>query len=293
MGIVNYVQDVLTDDDLDAIMAIVDPKTVVDIRTGNTSDKEKLAVKTVDRALADAPALTKAITIYKSFKDASSLLESGGITEKAFLTGSSKKPNGKDATLVIHIPSGTKALVLPDGGYIFKRGISLSFDAPKGNFIDASFTDALSGKKETLSVGVRGLFPMNKIDLDNMNSEEFFNHNHGPGGKFTSGTSNTTTGGTKQKVLTEQDRERRLQEKEKRLKERQKLEKKAERRRNRQQVIQTLINITSVIAAVSLIAGLVLQATGKIGSSHQSNKYKPEGPGRPYSPTHGRTIYGL
>lgn len=261
---IDYVQNVLTDDDLDAIATVIDPKIVVDMRTGKTSDKEKLAVKMIDRAISDAPAISKNITIYKSFKGASSLLNSSGITENAFLTGTVKKSDSKDITLKITIPSGTKALVLPNGAYILDRGVKLVFDASEGNLIPASFATSPSAKSENFTVMVRGLYPPNR--------EEFYNKNHGAGGRFAPGGSQRADEVVKTPAVTNQDREKRLQEREKRLQQQHQIEKKAERRRTRSQILMVLMNAAIIIGTVASLVGIVAASIPK-----RSPNYRPDG----------------
>lgn len=241
--------DVLTDDEVDALSEVVKPETVQALRFNKMSDREKNYARIVDGLIEDADSIKQPITIYKTFDNGSILKELRQVTEKAFLTGtaSPSKENGEDlVTLAITVPSGTKVLMLPGGGYMLKRGLKLNLKAGGDNEIDATV-------KMALDVNVI-MWPQTSTELHLIGQHD--QSSHGSGGGGGRAARGATPGG-------EIAREQRLLEREKRLQRQQKLERKAERRRSRQQIVDTLLQTTAIIASIATIAGLLHQ-TGVI-----------------------------
>lgn len=261
--------DLLTEEELNALKIVTQPKTVENIRLGKETSSEAAAVKVIDDLIDGAAPIKQPITIYKSFENGSLIKDSKILTEKAFLTGSksASKGNGNDiVTLNITVPVGSKIIELPGGSYIMRRGVTLNLSPGLGHMIMAK----VKGSRVTASVGVI-MSPTNQRDLElqstYLNSiEEFYNKAHGRDGRFTSGSGGGGGKASKaaapgeNKVLTAQDREKRLQEREKRLQREQKLQRKVERRRNRQHFINTLLNISAVIAAVGTVVGVLVSS---------------------------------
>ena len=245
--------DEITDDELDALEEVINKGVKADSK----------AVNLVDGLISKAPGLPKSVTVYKTFSDGDKLEGVNKLTIDGFLSGSTKKTAG-GTVVSITVPAGTKALVLPDGGYVFKRGLTLNLK-PSGKNFDASV-------KLQMDVRIFGMSPTTPGEWDQI--AEFYNRNHDPkSGRFTSGKGG---GGGGVRGTVAEDREKRLQEKEKRLQQQRKDAKKVERRRSRQQVIDTLLQITAVVASVGVIVNLLNQSglidLDQIGKNIQHKK---------------------
>lgn len=261
-------EELLLDDELDALELIVKPKTIQNIRMGTLSDQEKLAVKLVDRLINESPALAQPLTIYRSFENGSLLQGSPTVTDKSFLTGSSLlTAEGKDVvTLAITVPAGTKVFELPGGSYIARRGVALDLEG-EGPVLYARFKG--SGKFATV-IGMPPTTPeelawkeeyLSQFHLTGQHDQSSHSRGGGGGKSKAPGMSKAAMSPEREKLL--QEREARLREREKRLQQKQKVERKAERRRNRQQFMDGLLNVAGFVAAVATIGGLLI-ATGVI-----------------------------
>lgn len=187
--------DLLTDEEIDALETIVKPGVIRGLRSGSLSEREKIAVKMVDRMIDESPELTQPITIFRSFGSGSKLRTASSITENSFLTGSkllTAKGNNV-VTLSITVPAGTRVLELPGGAYVLERGISLDLEGGGGDLVDATFQG--SAVKPAFSVGVIALAPTNPEQL--AWQQEYLNQFHLTGQHDQSSHSRGSKGGGK------------------------------------------------------------------------------------------------
>lgn len=116
-------------EDYEDLEIVLDPGTATAMRLDDTVEVEDMAIENVDEMLADPDApLAKEIVLYLQYSGAGNTFRSGGeLLDKAYLAGTTKKPDGKpgSAVIALEVPKGTPAIELPDGGYILSRGLTL------------------------------------------------------------------------------------------------------------------------------------------------------------------------
>lgn len=182
----------LTDEDVAALQLVANSDTAVALRLGKASTSEKLAAKRVDGIIKKSQVLTSPITLYKSFAnnidgtDLNPILRSDTtITEKAFLTGSTSKPTAsKDAiTLAIKIPAGTHVVQVLDNGYILARGLKIKLSKQETGDVPAS----LVASALVPHIMIYTMPPQEIYEQASEANCEFYNHNHGVGGRFAPG----------------------------------------------------------------------------------------------------------
>lgn len=162
----------LSEEDLEAIKLVVDPKSAEAFASNTLSEKLKIAAEKVDKAVKTEKT-NRDITIYKPLRgDISSLSQGGTATMASFLAGTIDKPDyPKDGGLLrVRIPKGTNALKFPGQAYLLERGLQLELSPSEGNEINAKLITVSTEASSTGDIAL--VSPVNTFHQSGEHNQE-------------------------------------------------------------------------------------------------------------------------
>lgn len=205
-------ETLMTDVEAEALDSVLEPDSFVSLHNDTASGDLEDVAKIVDILIYDQEPLSSAVVGYRKY---SGVTAPAVVSEPGFLVLAKDRPSGDNVVEVTILP-GFQVLELA-GAYVLGRYHGLLITETDAGFEGLvlqqggqGYTDAVSSldaltaavrPQVTMSLNSGGLDPLTiarkqAITAKLEGAEEFFNHAHGKGGKFTSGGGSKGSGGS-------------------------------------------------------------------------------------------------